>query len=106
MALIRGSYLGEVLKRHIGQEAEWLQETVFDDEEVLHLQVGEWRVFPIDKVYKRFVNGSEDNVISFYDITKEYMLKQRDLYIFEIKKASILDAFLFLCGYLRTVRLR
>ncbi|WIY60187.1 hypothetical protein [Bacillus arachidis] len=75
MALIWGSYLGEVLKRHLGQEAEWLQETVFDNEEVLHLQVGEWKVFPIDKVYKRLVNGSEENVISFYDITKEYMLK-------------------------------
>ncbi|MBY0597397.1 hypothetical protein [Bacillus bingmayongensis] len=75
MALIWGSYLGEVLKRHIAQEAEWIQGKVFNGEEVLHLQVGEWKVFPIDKVYKRFVNGREDNVISFYDITKEYMLK-------------------------------
>lgn len=25
-------------------------------------------IYPVHKVYKRLVNGSEDNIISFYDI--------------------------------------
>ncbi len=28
-------------------------------------------ITPIDKVYKRLVNGAEDNIVSFYDVIME-----------------------------------
>ena len=68
MSLIFGSYLGEtILKNGFAQKGyRWGKEgtsriplLVCDDG---------WRVTPIDKVYKRLVNGSSDSVVSFYFI--------------------------------------
>lgn len=71
MALIWGAYLGQMLKKRINPGLYWVNEDVFDDGEIIHLKFGEYRIFPIDKVYKRLINGKEDNIISFYEVVKE-----------------------------------
>jgi hypothetical protein len=71
MSLIWGAYLGQMLKEHINPELDWVKEDVFGDGEIIHLKSGEYRIFPIDKVSKRLVNGKEDNIISFYEVIKE-----------------------------------
>lgn len=76
MSLIWGIYLGIVLKIHINSDLSWVKEDVGDGE-IIHLKSGENRIFPIDKVYKRLVNGREDNVISFYEVIKEEFNSQK-----------------------------
>ncbi|MGG3801690.1 hypothetical protein [Metabacillus fastidiosus] len=71
MSLIWGSYLGQVLKMHVNSELNWVKEDVFGDGEIIHLKSGENRIFPIDKVSKRLINGKTDNIISFYEVIKE-----------------------------------
>ncbi|WP_102262501.1 hypothetical protein [Mesobacillus jeotgali] len=71
MALIWGAYLGQMIKEHFNPALNWVNEDVFDDGEIIHLKSGENRIFPIDKVYKRLINGKEDNIISFYKVIKE-----------------------------------
>ncbi|WHX38461.1 hypothetical protein QNH36_12130 [Mesobacillus sp. AQ2] len=71
MALIWGAYLGQMIKEHVNPALNWVNEDVFDDGEIIHLKSGENRIFPIDKVYKRLINGKEDNIISFYKVIKE-----------------------------------
>ncbi|MBX9851089.1 MAG: hypothetical protein K2X86_04945 [Cytophagaceae bacterium] len=71
MAIVWGSYIGEVFKRHAGASCEWAVENVFGEGEILHLKAGDSRLFPIEKAYKRLVNGTEDNVWSFYTVFKE-----------------------------------
>ena len=74
MSLIFGSYLGEtILKNGFSQKGyRWGKE----DTSKIPLLVCDdgWRVTPIDKVYKRLVNGSSDSVVSFYFIisTNDY----------------------------------
>lgn len=75
MSLIWGSYLGELIIKYINPKLSWVKEDVFGDGEIIHLQDGDTRIFPIDKVYKRLINGEEDSIISFYDVMKN------DLYV-------------------------
>lgn len=71
MSLIWGIYLGQLLRMHIDSELSWVKEDVFNDGEIIHLKYGDSRIFPIDKVHKRLINGKMDNVISFYEIIKK-----------------------------------
>ena len=71
MSLIWGIYLGQLMRLHINPNLIWVKEDVFGDGEVIHLCDQETRIFPIDKIYKRLLNGKEDNVISFYEAAKE-----------------------------------
>lgn len=67
MALIFGSYLGEVmLKNGLTQKGyRWARE----ENASIPLLLGKngSYVTPNDKVHKRLVNGAEDNVLSFYE---------------------------------------
>lgn len=87
MAMIWGAYIGEVLRREIGQNCSWCFEDVFGDGEVLHIRLlnKDFRAFPIDKVYKRFINGSEDNVCSFFDIILQDLVEKNPPELHEIK---------------------
>jgi len=76
MATIWGVYLGEVIRIHNSSNCNWFVENVFGDGEVLHLQIGEIKAFPIDKVMKRLMNGAEDNVVSFYDVIKSNVFEE------------------------------
>jgi hypothetical protein len=71
MASIWGAYIGEVIKKRINNNCEWSTEE-FMGSNVLHLKIVSDRIFPLDKAYKRLVNGKEDNICSFFDtITKD-----------------------------------
>lgn len=66
MSCIWGTYLGEVLLRN-GLKGKGFEWDVVEDSVIPVLKKNDEIIAPIDKVYKRFVNGSEDNVISFLD---------------------------------------
>ncbi len=71
MAVIWGSYIGELIKRYFPCSFKWVIEDVFGDGESLHLKDSDnAHIFPIDKVYKRLVNGKVDSIVSFYDAMK------------------------------------
>ena len=66
MSLIFGSYLGEVmLKNGLSKRGYcWgIQNTGIIP---LLMAGNEKYITPVDKVYKRLVNGAEDQVVSFY----------------------------------------
>ena len=71
MSVIFGSYLGEVmLKNGLSKKGyNWGK----DDNSNIPLLVNSDNSYitPNDKVYKRLVNGKEDNIISFYDYVME-----------------------------------
>lgn len=68
MAIIFGSYLGEVmLKNGLGEKGFHWGKDENADIPLLSDQNGNF-ITPNDKVYKRLVNGAEDNIVSFYDI--------------------------------------
>ncbi len=66
MAIIFGSYLGETMLKNglWAKEYHWVKDNSLN----LPLLIGKdgWQITPIDKVYKRLINGSIDNVVSFY----------------------------------------
>ena len=71
MALIFGSYLGELmLKKGLSKKCYKWKKNSDSNIPLLANENGSY-ITPIDKVYKRLVNGNEDNIISFYDIVME-----------------------------------
>ncbi|WP_422657573.1 hypothetical protein ACK8P5_17665 [Paenibacillus sp. EC2-1] len=67
MAKIWGGYLGETIIRQCG--GEWIMSSAFED--AIALKVGESEIYPPAKVYKRIINGSEDNVNVYYKLLKQ-----------------------------------
>ncbi len=76
IAVMLGTYVGEVMRKSIGDSCTWHIEDVFGDGDSLHIKVGNARAFPIGKVYKRIMNGSEDSICSFYAEVKQKMLEE------------------------------
>lgn len=75
LATIWGTYIGEVICRNSSGKCRWVYEDEFGDGKFLHIKVdNNNRAYPIDKAYKRLKNGSEDNVVSFYDIFTKMVL--------------------------------
>lgn len=69
-----GGYLGEVFRRHQG--GEWLlDDQISPGGPVITLQHSSaGKFFPPAKVYKRLMNGDEDNVWIFYQVlVREYI---------------------------------
>ena len=66
-AVIYGAYLGETLLRN------GLRKLGFDwaetDEDSIVIRKGDHWMSPINKVYKRFINGTEDNLEGFYSFS-------------------------------------
>ena len=71
MSFIWGIYLGQLMRLHVNPNLSWVKEDVFGDGEVIHLSDQGTKIFPIEKIYNRLVNGKEDNVISFFEAVKE-----------------------------------
>ena len=64
MCKVLGGYVGEVIRRERG--GEW---SVNEELNALGLQLGpETWAFPVAKVHRRLINGSEDNLESFYRV--------------------------------------
>ncbi len=76
MSVIFGSYLGEtMLKNGLAKKGYvWGTDGTFP----VPLLVNEsgWRTTPNDKVYKRLVNGSEDNVLSYYRVFMKMVMDE------------------------------
>lgn len=70
MAWIFGAYLGETMLRNKLTQCgfEWQYE---EEVPCIKHKTNDWAARPISKVYKRLVNGEEDNVVSFYDMGLE-----------------------------------
>jgi hypothetical protein len=70
LSWVWGSYIGEVLRRQVG--GEWLE---WEDEygQAIVLQSGKFKVFPHDKVRKRFINGKEHNLEAYYHAFRNLM---------------------------------
>ncbi len=71
MDLIFGSYLGTVMQEN--DRSEKCCALGKDSTSRIPLLVADTGPYitPIDKAYKRLVNGAKDNVCSFYDITRK-----------------------------------
>lgn len=68
MAKVWGGYVGEVIRWHWG--GEWITETAAHPGTVITLRVFGTDIFPPAKVYKRLVNGPEDNIWHYYRVLK------------------------------------
>lgn len=62
IATIWGIYIGETIRKKIGDNVFW------EKEETFYLKAGQTKIFPIEKVYKRMKRGSKDSVSEFYDL--------------------------------------
>jgi len=72
MAIIFGSYLGEaILKTGLANKGYRWGKDNSSNVPLLIREDGSF-ITPNDKVYKRLINGKEDNIISFYDVVMDY----------------------------------
>jgi len=72
MATIWGAYIGEVMRQELGLDYQWTNEEAFGNR-TPHIRKAKMGTFPIDKVYKRLVNGVEDNTVTYFDISMEQL---------------------------------
>ncbi|PYG84299.1 uncharacterized protein DUF3806 [Ruminiclostridium sufflavum DSM 19573] len=76
LAAIWGAYLGDVICKNNSDRCKWVYEDEFGTGAILHIKIdNNSRAYPIDKVYKRLKNGSEDNITTFYEVLKKTLLK-------------------------------
>ncbi len=67
-----GGYIGEVFRAEFG--GEWsLNQEIQPGNLVLELKIGETRMFPAAKVWKRLTSGDEDNLWSYYRVMKDML---------------------------------
>ncbi|MFD1136687.1 hypothetical protein [Paenibacillus urinalis] len=70
-----GGYLGETMIRHLG--GEWQRSSVSEDtialvvSKVIDGEEYPHEIYPPSKVYRRIINGPEDNVWHYYLVLKE-----------------------------------
>lgn len=76
MAKVWGGYIGEVMRQNFG--GEWTSEDLFGEKNLIILTVGETKVFPVAKAYKRIVNGKEDDIYFYYKVLKNELKKEID----------------------------
>ena len=66
MSKMLGGYIGEVMKKHYG--GNWGVEDFMNQGNTILINIGELKIFPVGKVYKRLKNGAEDNVYHYYQV--------------------------------------
>lgn len=76
MSMIFGSYLGEVMLKNGLSEKGYSWGKIDSSNIPLLIKNDGSYLTPNDKVYKRLVNGPEDNVVSFYKFTMEIFITQ------------------------------
>jgi hypothetical protein len=65
-----GGYIGEVMRFEWGG-GEWLVPSDGPFQGALTFQYRQFLMSPPDKVYKRLTNGSEDNILFYFEVFKE-----------------------------------
>lgn len=83
-AMALGAYIGETVQKLYG--GTWSREKIAGDEDVVTLSVGDIKIFPLGKAYKRIVNGREDDIWFFYQVFT------KDLPKIPVKEASGLSS--------------
>lgn len=67
---VYGAYIGEVMRRNEG--GDWfLDEKVLPGEKIAALRVGSLQTSPSAKVFKRIMNGPEDDVWFYYRVLSQ-----------------------------------
>lgn len=74
MAKMLGGYIGEVIIKHYG--GNWTIEDFMNEGNILILNSGDLKTFPVSKVYKRLKNGSGDNVYYYYYVMTKDLQKR------------------------------
>ncbi|MCM3786716.1 hypothetical protein M3231_27660 [Neobacillus mesonae] len=75
MSKMWGGYLGETIIRHLG--GEWQPSSVSEDtiaivvSSTINGEVYPHEVYPPSRVYRRIINGPEDNVWTYYCVLKD-----------------------------------
>jgi hypothetical protein len=64
MATRLGAYLGEVIRNKTG--GEWKIEDPTGEGNTMVLQLGDVKIFPVARVYRRLKDGNENNVWHYY----------------------------------------
>lgn len=69
-----GAYIGEVFRRNVG--GEWI---TWEDQwgKAPAIALGGTKIFPQDKVRKRFTNGPEDNLWHYYQTFRDLLSSQQ-----------------------------
>jgi hypothetical protein len=69
LAKMFGGYVGEVMRRQLG--GYWtLDSGIYSEPTITLVFPNDSKVFPASKVYKRLINGDEDNIPFFYHVIK------------------------------------
>lgn len=79
MATIWGAYVGEVMRRELGPDFIWTDEETLGNK-IPHIRNTrtEAETFPIDKAYKRLVSGTENNIVTYFEVSMEYLTGKCD----------------------------
>jgi hypothetical protein len=67
MAKVWGGYLGETIIKQFG--GEWIMSSTFDN--AIAVKIGDSEIYPPAKIYKRIINGPEDNVDIYFKVLKQ-----------------------------------
>ncbi|MFC5406502.1 hypothetical protein [Cohnella soli] len=67
MAKVWGGYIGETIIRHLG--GEWVKSNAFEN--AIAIKIGESEIYPPAKIFKRIMNGPEDNVNLYFKVLKQ-----------------------------------
>jgi hypothetical protein len=73
MSKMMGGYVGEVIIKNYG--GSWDIEDFMNQGNTTVLTIGETKIFPVARVYKRLKNGSEDNVYHYFHYLAESLKK-------------------------------
>jgi hypothetical protein len=68
-AIVWGSYVGEVLRRHLG--GRWLNTPIPPQGPVIRLQIGEMECYPLRKVEKRLTEGPAEAIPFYFAATRQ-----------------------------------
>jgi len=66
MSLVFGAYLGESILKNGASKHGYVWKN--NDGELILYKNSKYQMSPVSKVYKRLINGSEDNVTFFYEV--------------------------------------
>jgi hypothetical protein len=70
-----GAYVGEVIRRSVGGEWVW-DDKISPREKIPALRIGNIETSPSVKVFKRIMNGSEDDLWFYFRVLVEQVKKQ------------------------------
>ena len=73
VAMMFGSYIGETIRRELG--GKW----VVEDDRYALSEIGgtDTKIYPFEKIQKRFINGEEDSIAHYYTVIRDIVNEQK-----------------------------